>query len=273
MKPYIAEVIGTCIFTLVLILATAANPWVATIFAVFTLMFIGYGFGHVSGGYVNPALTLGAMFTNKISLVRAIYYIVSQFAGAAIAVLIIKYANIASPSTVENVSSWKLFSAELIGTILFGYGVAAVVFGKVHKAASGFVVGISLFAGVILSSLFLNGTELSASLNPAISFGLKSLNASTILGPILGAIIGFWLFVYLGESAVQTWRGVKDSFKRMSPAPEGHSHPKSQEQSQPQPIHNPQHNPQPIQESHVPHHVEDHQHNRHPENRDAERTS
>ncbi len=276
MKPYISEVIGTCIFTLVLILATAANPWVATIFAVFTLMFLAYGFGHVSGAYVNPALAIGAMLTNKLSPLKTLYYVIAEIAGAALAILIIKYAKIATPGTIENIASWKLFSAELAGTILFGYGVAAVTFGKVHKAASGFVVGLSLFAGIILSSLFLNGTALSASLNPAIAFGLKSFNAATILGPILGAIIGFWLFVYLGESAIQTWRGLKDSFKRLAPAPAAHggntnnAGQASQSAHQPNPAHNPQF--QPVQEAHVLHSHEDHQHNRHPENREGERT-
>lgn len=211
MKPYIAEVLGTCIFTLVLILATAANPWVATIFAVFTLMFLGYSLGHVSGAYVNPALVIGAMFVNKISPLKALYFIIAELAGAALAVLVIKYSGIATPAGMESVFSWKLFSAELIGTALFAYGVATVAFGRTHRAATGFVVGISLFAGIIISSLFLNGTAVSASLNPAVSFGLKSLNLASILGPILGSIIGMWLYVYLSEDVKQVWNGLKNS--------------------------------------------------------------
>ncbi len=218
MKPYIAEVLGTCIFTLVLILATAANPWVATIFAVFTLMFLAYGLGHVSGAYVNPALVIGAMFVNKISPLKALYFIIAEVAGAALAVLVIKYAGIATPAGMESAFSWQLFSAELLGTALFAYGVATVAFGRTHRAATGFVVGISLFAGIIISSLFLNGTTVSASLNPAISFGLKALNLASILGPILGAIIGMWVYVYLSEDVKQVWHGVKRSFKPLSAA-------------------------------------------------------
>lgn len=232
MKPYIAEVIGTCIFALVLILATAANPWIATIFAVFTLMFIAYGFGHVSGAHVNPALTLGALAVNKISPLRALYYIIAQVAGVALAILIVKFSKIASPGVLESVFSWKLFGAEIIGTALFGYGVAAVAFAKVHKAASGFVVGLSLFAGIILSSLLLNGTELSASLNPAVAYGLGALNLASILGPILGSIIGMWTYVYLSENAKDIWKGFKRSISPAStpsPSPthqnhEGHHH-------------------------------------------------
>lgn len=216
MKPYIAEVLGTCIFTLVLILATAANPWVATIFAVFTLMFLAYSLGHVSGAYVNPALVVGAMFVNKITPLKALYYIIAEIAGAALAILVIKYAGIATPGAATTAFSWHLFSAELIGTALFAYGVATVAFGRTHRAATGFVVGISLFAGIILSSLFLNGTSFSASLNPAISFGLQGLNLATIFGPVLGAIIGMWTYVYLSEDVKQVWHGVKRSFKPLN---------------------------------------------------------
>lgn len=216
MKPYIAEVLGTCIFALVLILATAANPWVATIFAVFTLMFLAYSFGHVSGAYVNPALVIGAMFVNKLTPLKALYYIIAEIAGAALAVIIIKYAGIANPVTSTNIFSWHLLLAEFAGTALFAYGVATIAFGRTHRAATGFVVGLSLFAGIIMSSLFLNGTAVSASLNPAISFGLQALNVASILGPILGAIAGMWAYVYLSEDAKQIFRNVKQSFKRTS---------------------------------------------------------
>lgn len=38
--------------------------------------------GHVSGGHINPAVTVSMLITGKISLVRALLYIVFQCAGA-----------------------------------------------------------------------------------------------------------------------------------------------------------------------------------------------
>jgi aquaporin Z len=200
MKAYIAEAIGTCILTLVLILATGANPWVATIFAVFTLIYIAYSFGHVSGAHVNPALTIGALATGRIGGLKALYYVIAQIAGAAAAVLVVKAAGVDLAAAVAADFSWRLFFAEVIGMFVFGYGVAAVMAGRVHTAASGFVVGISLFGGIIVSSLLLSGTTMSAVLNPAVAYGLNALSISSILGAILGSVIGMWVFALLSEN-------------------------------------------------------------------------
>lgn len=214
MKAYIAEAIGTCILTLILILATGANPWIATIFAVFALMYISYGFGHISGAHVNPALTIGALSTGKISLLRAIYYIIAQIAGAAGAILIVKSAGIDLGAATANEFSWRLFSAEAIGMFLFGYGVAGVMSKKVHKAARGFVVGISLFSGIIASSLLLTGTNSTAILNPAVAYGLNNLGVSSIFGAILGSILGMWVFSILSGDCKEVWDSAKKAFSK-----------------------------------------------------------
>lgn len=186
MKSYIAEAIGTCLLTLVLIMGATLGPWIGAVMAAFVLMYVVYGFGHVSGAHINPAITLGALSVNKITPLRALYYIVAQLAGASVAVGVLYYSKIASPTAVESVWSWKLFLAEVLGMIIFSYGVASVAFKKVESAASGFVVGLSLFLGLVASMLLLGNSGDSAVLNPAVAFGLSLTSWATVIGPIVG---------------------------------------------------------------------------------------
>lgn len=43
-----------------------------------------------SGGHINPAVTLGFLIANKITVLRAFFYIVAQLAGGLIGVAIVK---------------------------------------------------------------------------------------------------------------------------------------------------------------------------------------
>ncbi len=213
MKSYIAELIGTCLFTLVLILAAGSGAWVVTIFSVFILTMLVYVLGHVSGAHVNPAITVGAIMTNRIAPLRGLYYIIAQLAGAGLAILFSGWIGLEINAVAHNAVDWRLFAAELVGTLIFGFGVASVAFKRAQPAAAGFVVGLSLFAGIIVSSLMLGADAAQgAVLNPAIAFGLNLMTVEALLAPLIGAIIGMWLFVIASEDHVSVWKGVAAMF-------------------------------------------------------------
>lgn len=220
MKSYIAECLGTCLFALIIILASGSGAWVVTIFAVFILTMLAYTVGHVSGAHVNPAITVGAIATSRIKPMKGLFYIIAQLAGAAIAILFSKWIGVETVKSAAYHIDWRLFAAELVGTMVFAFGVASVMFKRTPSGPSGFVVGLSLFGGIMLSSLMLSASTQGAVLNPAIAFGLNLVTWEAFLAPLLGSIIGMWLFVAISENAGAVWKETMHGFGKKRPAGE-----------------------------------------------------
>src|SRR4051812_29565987 len=89
MNKYIAEFIGT--FFLVLTIGCtgigASAGVIAPLAIGAALMVMIFAGGHISGAHYNPAVTLGVLLRGRLNAADAIPYIVSQLAGAALAVL------------------------------------------------------------------------------------------------------------------------------------------------------------------------------------------
>jgi len=82
MKKYLAEAIGTGF--LVLVVGLSGDPLVVGI----ALAIIVYATSAISGGHVNPAVTLGLLINKKIKLYDAVNYWVAQIVGALVGALI-----------------------------------------------------------------------------------------------------------------------------------------------------------------------------------------
>ena len=194
MKKYIAELIGTFGLTAIVILSVVGNfPIPTPVVAGFTLLLFVYTIGHISGAHINPAVTLGALSIKMIDIKDAAIYILMQFLGAGLALVVINLAFGVPGLELEAVGSMRVGLAELIGMFFFTFGIASVVYAEEDNGMSGVVIGGSLFFGIAFASLLgSNGV-----LNPAVALGIRSFNLMYILGPIVGSVLGMWTFKYI----------------------------------------------------------------------------
>ena len=195
-RTYLAEMFGTFTLTFLVSLSLAGTFPIATpVLAAFVLAMFVYTIGSISGSHINPAVTIGLWFRKKISTKDSIYYVIFQILGAVAAMLLAQYYTGATPdvSAGEQITAMVIL-AEALGMIVFTFGISAVVDENVPPAASGLVVGGSLFLGILIASIGSNGV-----LNPAVALGIGSFSLSYVLGPIIGSIIGFTLYQELNE--------------------------------------------------------------------------
>lgn len=185
--------VGTFVLTFAVALSLTGKLALPTpLMAALALGLVVYAVGHISGAHINPAITVGLWSLKKIGTKDAIFYIIFQFIGAIIALLL--SASFTTPPSLTVLNNWPVFFGELFGAFFFSFGVASVATEKVPAAMSGLVVGASLFLGISFASFLSNGV-----LNPAVALGINSFSLSYLFGPIIGAILGMQVFKMLSE--------------------------------------------------------------------------
>ena len=185
MKKYIVECLGTFALTLAVALSLSGSFPVSTpVLAGLVVLLFVYSIGHISGTHLNPAVTLGLWSIKKINSTDALSYIVAQFVGAGLALMVSN--RVGDPLELIVSNYWTVGFAELLGAFFFTFGIASVVYGRVQNNFGGLVIGGSLVLGIAFAALLgSNGV-----LNPAVAFGIGSFGLMYVLGPILGSIIG-----------------------------------------------------------------------------------
>lgn len=196
MKKYIAEFIGTAVLSLAIIGSIVDGAGFVTLLTVgITLALLVATIGSISGAHVNPAVTLGLLSIKKIEWKEALVYIIAQFAGAALALILVRLHGTALPA-IDYSFSWVSIIAECIGALVFTFGITSIVLaGDSVKADSRapFVIGGSLTLGATIAV----GLGSNAILNPAVAFGIGSLGLAYVIGPVVGAVAGMWLYKVL----------------------------------------------------------------------------
>lgn len=191
----VAEFLGTGILTAVVLAVSKSNigiPYFVSLAVGLTLASLATVLAPISGAHLNPAITLGLWSARRIKTLPAVTYIVAQLLGAICAYLLYTYfvnSHWANSGKFES----RVLVAEATGAFIFAMGWAATVYRRLEGGKAAFAVGASLTVGILVASVGSGGM-----LNPAVALGARSWVWGTyVLGPVLGAIIGFNLYALL----------------------------------------------------------------------------
>lgn len=175
MNKYIAEFIGT--FFLVLTVGCTVIPAAAGVIpplAIGTaLMVMVYATGHISGGHLNPAVTLAVFIRGRCPGKDIIPYWIAQVVAGVLAALVAVFlvGKRGTPLQFTNVS------APLLAEFLFTFALAFVVVnsatakGTAGNSFYGLAIGMTVMAGA-----FSVGAISGAAFNPAVAVGIAVMN-------------------------------------------------------------------------------------------------
>jgi aquaporin TIP len=158
----------------------------------------------ISGGHLNPAVTLGLLSARRTTVQTAGAYILAQLVGAVLASLLIRVIypvavwRAASLGTPTIAGSITLSQALIIEAVLTFFLVSAVFGTCVNPDApkvGGFGVGL-----VLLFDIIVGGPLTGAAMNPARAFGPALVSGQWVghlvywVGPIVGGVLAalFW---------------------------------------------------------------------------------
>ncbi|KAK0179508.1 hypothetical protein PV327_005253 [Microctonus hyperodae] len=167
--------------------------------------------GHVSGGHINPAVTVGMLVLGKISIIRAILYILVQCAGAIAGTTLIRVFSSeisdAKFGVVSLASGMNVFQGLGIEFSL-GFMLVTVVCGACDtaklesKGLSPIFIGMAISAGHFVGIPRTGGAMNPArALGSAVAMGEYSDHWVYWAGPILGGIAAALIYTYVIGSA------------------------------------------------------------------------
>jgi MIP family channel proteins len=211
-KAALAEFIGSFGFVFVGAGSTiVAGPYgsgllgvaLATGFAVAVMVSVT---APISGGHVNPAVTVGVWVAGKIGSARALTYVAAQIGGGICACLLLRFvvplavwkaANLGTPLLATGIGQGKGILIEAVLAFFLVFTVFATLLddrGPFPQAA-GLTVGLVLAFDILVAGPFTGGA-----VSPVRSFGPALVSGTWNgwwvywVGPVAGGVIGAVLY-------------------------------------------------------------------------------
>jgi aquaporin Z len=212
-KRALAELVGTFILVFLgcgtAVALTSAVPATAGSLQT-TGIALGFGFGiaaaiyatgHVSGGHLNPAVSIALFVIGRLHRRDLPVYVAAQVAGATIAALALRGVfpdtdTLGNNAVADGVSAGSGLLAEAVLTAIFLFVIVSVATDR--RVTPGFA---ALAIGCALTAIHLVGIPLTGtSVNPARTFGPDLVAWEWddfwvfVLAPVVGAVGGALLY-------------------------------------------------------------------------------
>jgi MIP family channel proteins len=161
----------------------------------------------ISGGHLNPAVTVGLLVARRVEMRTAGAYIVAQLIGAVLAALLVKAIyplgvtrpiGLGTPGIANSI----VFSQAVMMETVLTFFLVSAVFGTVVNPDApkigGFGVGLTLLFDVLVG-----GPVTGSAANPARAFGPALVSGQWVgqivywIGPLLGGILAALLWEYV----------------------------------------------------------------------------
>lgn len=161
----------------------------------------------ISGGHLNPAVTVGLLVARRIDPASAAAYIVTQLAAASIAAFTVKLllppgavraALLGVPVIASSVTLGQAIGIEAVLTFFLVSAVFGTAVSPDAPRVAGFGIGL-----VLLFDILVGGPLTGAAMNPARAFGPAAVAGQWLghvvywVGPLIGAIAAALLWEHL----------------------------------------------------------------------------
>jgi MIP family channel proteins len=211
----IAEMLGTAMLVFFGAAVVIMNPFPKASFGVFGFA-VGYAmiYGlavsmtmNISGGHLNPAVSIALLVVRRLSALDTFVYVVSQLAGALAAAALVRALipnNVAylvgygTPALYDLITVPKGIALEALFTFVLMSAMMTTVVTRRGPKIAGWAVGLSLIPiGMVGGPLTGGIANPARAFGPAIISGVMTAQSVWWIGPIIGAILAALVWQYV----------------------------------------------------------------------------
>lgn len=232
-----AELIGTFLFVFVGVGAVGAFGSIGGVPGPQLLLIgLAHGLGiavaimaidKVSGAHINPAVTIAALVSGNIGLIKSSMYIVAQLIGAVLAMVVLDNVafsanNLGVHAVSTNISIGDAFVIEVVLTFLLVFVVFATAMDQQKTTifaplAIGGIVALDHFVAIPLTGASMNPAR---SFGPALVHGVWDDHWLYWVAPMVGALIAAGAYITLFASPEDRQKAGIISLREPQPTPE-----------------------------------------------------